>query len=99
MLAFSFFRLRLTWWPLHPVMFLVWATHPMKRMWASLMLGWFIKVMVTNLGGYKWYQKGRGLMIGVISGELLAAFVFLAVRAIYRMTTGLMLDPYWIFFE
>ena len=32
-LLFGILRLRFNWWPLHPVIFLIWATHPMKRLW------------------------------------------------------------------
>jgi hypothetical protein len=80
-------RLRFSWWPLHPVMFLIWATHPMKRLWASLMVGWAIKVLITRLGGYHLYRRCRGLMIGVIAGELLAGIVFMIIQGVYYLVT------------
>lgn len=92
-------RLRIPWWPLHPVMFLVWNTHPMKRLSTSLLLGWAIKALVVRLGGYKAYQKIRPIMIGVIAGELLSALLFMTHGAFYRIITGMSPKVYQIFFQ
>jgi hypothetical protein len=90
----GFLRLRLPWWPLHPVIFLVWNTHPMKRLSTSLLIGWIIKTAVVRLGGYKAYQKGRPFMVGVIAGELLSAIIFMAYGASYRILTGMPPEEY-----
>jgi len=82
-------RLRFSWWPLHPVLFLVWATWPMAQMSHSFLLGWIIKVSVTRIGGYKSYRTLKPLMIGVIVGDLLGAGLWMAVGAIYYGLTGL----------
>jgi len=92
-------RLRTPWWPLHPVIFLVWNTHPMKRLSTSLLLGWLLKTLVVRLGGHKGYQRAKPFMVGVIAGELLSAVIFMAYGAAYRITTGLEPRPYQIFFQ
>ena len=91
-------RLRYSWWPFHPVIFLVWGTHPMKRMWASLLLGWALKSMVTKLGGYQAYRKCREFMIGVIAGELLGGITFMIVSVLYYKITGLTPVVYQVLF-
>jgi hypothetical protein len=87
-LLFSFLRLRFSWWPLHPVLFLVVATHPMARFNHSFLLGWAIKEAVTRWGGQRTYQQCKPFMIGLIAGDLLGALVFMVTGAVYYAITG-----------
>ena len=96
-LVFSTMRLRFSWWPLHPVMFLLWATWPMHVMFHSFLLGWFVKTVVTKVAGHGTYRKCKTLMIGVIVGDLLGAAVFMIVGGVYFGLTGLMPKAYTYF--
>ena len=87
-LLFSFCRLRFNKWPLHPVVFLTWATYPGWIFGWSFLIGWLIKTLVTKYGGAGVYQKLKPLMIGVIAGELLGAIVPFLVGLIYYFITG-----------
>ena len=80
-------RLRLSWWYLHPVLFLVWGTWACLVLSASFLVGWVIKVVLVRLGGVKTYQTAKPLMIGVIAGELAACFGWTIVGVIYYMAT------------
>jgi hypothetical protein len=86
--VFSILRLRFTWWPLHPVMFLVWGTYPMMRFSHSFLLGWAIKVAVTRLGGGRKYRELMPFMIGAIAGDLLGGLVFMILGGAYYGTEG-----------
>jgi len=88
-LAVSVLRIRLTWWPLHPIIFLVWGSWAMNKFSASFLLGWAIKAAVTRLGGTRAYRRGLRLMIGVIAGDLLAGLAFMVHGAAYYSITGL----------
>jgi hypothetical protein len=90
-------RLRFSWWPLHPVMFLVWDTGPSGMMSHSFLLGWMIKTLVTRLGGFRAYEKTKPLMIGVIAGELLAALFFMLAGEIHYLYAGTVLPEYRVF--
>lgn len=81
-------RLRLPWWPLHPVAFLVWDTYPIIMFGASFLLGWMIKAAVVGTTGARGYHAVRPLMIGVIAGELLSALLWMGVGASYFFATG-----------
>jgi hypothetical protein len=81
-------RLRFAWWPLHPVLFLTWATEPMWRMCGAFLIGWLIKALVTKYGGLTVYQKLKPLMIGLIAGEILGAVFPSIIGAIYFSITG-----------
>lgn len=91
---FSFLRLRIPKWPLHPVLFLLWATYPMSTTANSFLLGWFIKKCVVRFGGIGMARDLKPLMIGVIAGEILAAVVFMIVGFIYYLNTGNIPLPY-----
>ena len=82
-LALSVVRLRYTWWPLHPILFVVWGTYPLVFLYPSFLAGWLIKGIVTKLGGGKTYNQVKPLMIGVIAGDLLGGAVFMIAGAAY----------------
>jgi hypothetical protein len=96
-LATSFLRLRYTWWPIHPVFFVVWGVWFVRILSASFLLGWAIKVAVTRLGGAATYQRTKKLMAGVIAGDLLGGLTFMVVNWIYYGVTGLMAETYRVF--
>jgi len=90
-------RLRLSWWPLHPVIFMVWATAPMAAFNWSFLLGWMLKTAITRIGGHKTYQRAKPLMVGVIAGDVIGALVFMAVGAIYYLATGIIAESHPFF--
>lgn len=96
-LIFAIARLRLTWWPFHPVLFLVWGTFPLFRFWFSFLLGWVIKEAVVKTVGAKGFHTLKPLMVGVISAEVLAAIAWGIVSLVYYRQTGLPPTTYRIF--
>ncbi len=87
-LVCSALRLRLPWWPIHPAMFMLWATYPMSVTCWSFFFGWLIKVSTLRFGGNRAAIRLKPLMIGVIASELFAALVFMAAGAVYFFVTG-----------
>ena len=88
--GFSWLRLRVNWWPLHPVMFLVCASYSTVKFGPSFLVGWFIKVVVSKYGGSKVYQQLRPVMIGLIVGEIFGALIPIIIGYIIFWITG---DP------
>ena len=84
----SALRQRLPWWPLHPVMFLLWGTNPMATFHHSFLLGWLLRGCITKYAGHTAIRKARPMMVGVIVGDLLGGAVFMAVGLIYHKVTG-----------
>lgn len=76
-------RMRFPRWPLHPVVFLLWATYPTAMLHHSFLLGWLIKVCVLRFGGQALYHRCKPFMAGLIAGEVLGAMTFMVVGAIY----------------
>lgn len=93
----SVLRLRYAWWPLHPVMFVVWGTHAIGFMAYCFLFGWFLRQVVARFGGARKFREVRILMFGVIAGELLGKLIFVIVGAIYYAKTGRTPPPYGIF--
>jgi len=96
-LACNFMRLRFSWWPLHPVAFIVWGTYPGFRFAFSFLIGWLIKVAVVKFAGAKGYRTVLPLMIGLIAGELCSALGWAVAGAIFFMVTGKIPESYQIF--
>ena len=87
-LLFTTARLRFPKFPLHPVLFLVWITHPGRAFAPSFLIGWLVKLLVTKYGGATFYRKGMPLMFGLIAGEMLGGVIPMVVGAIYHLATG-----------
>lgn len=86
--SFAFCRLRYANWPLHPVMFLTWATWPGRMFAVSFLIGGVLKLLVTKYGGAKTCQSLKPLMIGVIAGEMLGGVIPSIVGFLYYMLTN-----------
>jgi hypothetical protein len=95
--AMSLIRFRWAWFPLHPVMLLVWDTYPMQHLWFSFMLGWLAKLLVVRFGGGRVYQNLRPLFLGLIAGELCAVVGTLCCGWVYWIVTGLNPKTYGVF--
>lgn len=95
-LACSLMRLWYAWWPLHPVIFLLWGTGGALVFSGSFFLGWLAKMLVTKLGGAQAYEQTKPLMVGIIAGELLAGLGWMLVGALYYFVTGLTPKSYVI---
>jgi hypothetical protein len=87
-LAVSFLRLRFSWWPLHPIVFVFFGSHQAQRLAFSFLLGWMVKHAITKYGGEQAYQKAKPVMVGLIAGEMLAGTIPVIVGTIYYMITG-----------
>ncbi len=93
MLRFSF-----SWWPLHPVLLLVWGTYPALCSWPSFLLGWAIKLLIVRFAGGKAYNQLKPLFLGIILGEIFAIAVIIVVGFLYYSSTGTLPKTYWILF-
>ena len=82
-------RFRLPWWPLHPVIFIVWGTWALQNMAFSFLVGWVIKTAVLYSGGVALFGRLKPLMVGLIAGELLGGLVWIITGTIYYFDTGL----------
>jgi hypothetical protein len=87
--ALSLLRFRFSWWPFHPVIFLMWGTWTETLVWVSFLIGWVIKECIVRFGGGRTYQSLKPLFIGMIMGEIVVVAMILVVGFIYFNVTGL----------
>ena len=94
-LLLSALRMRFTWWPLHPILLLIWGTYILQEVAYSFLLGWFIKRMALKYG-VSW-RTLKTLMIGVIAGDLAGGALWMIVGAIQYGISGQTPPKYFIF--
>ena len=87
-LTFTAARLRFSWWPLHPLMFVTWASTPLRWMGVSYLIAWVIKILVTKYGGSKLYGTLKPVMMGLIAGEVLGALFPSLFGLVYYLITN-----------
>jgi hypothetical protein len=95
-LFFGIMRFNFTWWPLHPVLFLVWGSYPAMVSWPSFLLGWAIKQLVVKFAGGKTYNQLKPLFLGIILGEIIAIACTIVIGVSYYLSTGANPKTYWI---
>jgi len=69
----SLMNLRFSWWPLHPVGYLLVNTTPGQVMWFSIFLGWICKVICLRFGGLSAFRSAKPFFLGLVVGDSLAA--------------------------
>ncbi len=89
-------RLRLPWWPLHPVAFVFWGTWPVVAFGWSFLAGWALKASVVRLLGSRGCHQIKPLLVGVIAGELLMSLGWMIVGLIYYFFTGVSPPMYYV---
>ncbi len=89
LLVCSVARLRLSWWPIHPVLFLVWGSYPANFFAFSFLLGSLMKGVLVWVGGEKAYHRAKPLAVGLIAGELLLILFWAIVGLLYYLNTGI----------
>ena len=87
MLLFTVGRIRFTYWPIHPVIFLMWTTFPADCFAPAFLLGWVIKALTMRFGGSVVYRNLKPLMIGVIAGEMTAGVIMMLIGGVYFLIT------------
>ncbi len=69
-IALSSLRLRFLWFPLHPVGYLAANSWGMHINWASFLIGWLLKSLITRYGGLSLYTRLLPLFLGLIVGDI-----------------------------
>jgi hypothetical protein len=86
-------HMRFIGWPLHPLGFAIAPTQPVQDLWFSIILGWLTKTVTLRYGGFRSYDRGIRVMLGLILGQALACAGWLVVDAIVG-STGNMIFVY-----
>jgi hypothetical protein len=69
--ALTFLRMRLTWWPFHPVGYALANTSTMASTWVPFLIAWLCKALVLRYGGMRLYRRSLPFFLGLILGDFL----------------------------
>jgi hypothetical protein len=70
-IALGLLRLRLLWWPLHPVGYILSNSLPQAMGTFPFFIAWAVKSLVIRYGGLHLYRATLPLAVGLIVGDLL----------------------------
>lgn len=87
----QWFRVRLPWWPLHPLAFAVTSSWEINLVWGPLFLAWLFKTLILRYGGRGGFQRSLPFFIGLMLGQ----FVVGSLWNIYGIARGLPTYQFW----
>jgi hypothetical protein len=70
-IVLGIFRLRLWWWPFHPVGYIIANGWGMHWYLVPFLLAWSAKLLVIRYGGLRLYRQTVPLAVGLIVGDML----------------------------
>jgi hypothetical protein len=79
-------------WPLHPVGLLILNSWFLGVAWASIMLGWCLKMIIVKYGGAQSYRVAKPFFLGLIIGEVVSAILWAAVPVALMAIYGESMD-------
>lgn len=83
-------RMKLGWFPFHPVGYAVSSSWSMSLLWLPLFIAWLIKLLILRYGGLKLYSKALPFFLGVILGECVMGSLWTIVGCAFGI-------PYYAF--
>lgn len=69
-------------WPLHPIGMLMVGHFYGQLAWASVLIGWAVKVVLIHFGGAAAFRRARPLFLGIILGEVFSAILWTLVPVV-----------------
>jgi len=64
-----FMKLRLDWWPFHPLGFAVSTSYAIGTLWLPLAIAWAAKLITLRVGGLKAYRVVLDFFLGLVLGD------------------------------
>ena len=69
-------------WPLHPIGLFIVFTYYGQIAWASIFVGWLLKVILVRYGGSRLYRQGRPFFLGLLLGEVFSTAFWCIVSSL-----------------
>jgi hypothetical protein len=84
-------RMRLPWWPFHPLAFAVTSSWEINLVWGPLFLAWIFKSLILRYGGRGGFHRALPFFIGLMLGQ----FTVGSLWNIYGIARGLPTYQFW----
>jgi len=78
-------RMKVGWFPFHPVGFAVSSSWSMHLLWLPLFIAWVVKLVILRYGGLKLYRQALPLFLGLILGECIVGSFWTIWGIIFRI--------------
>lgn len=78
-------RMKIGWFPFHPVGFAVSSSWSMHLLWLPLFIAWAIKLTILRYGGLKLYKQALPFFLGLILGECMVGSFWTIWGIIFRI--------------
>lgn len=91
-IALVFARSRLTWFPLHPLGYIMGFTLPIYYLWFSIFLGWMCKTVISKYGGHDTVRKVTPMFLGLALGDVTMMLFWIVIDG-WQGRTGHQLMP------
>jgi hypothetical protein len=80
-------RMRLPWFPFHPVGYAVSSSWSMNMLWMCMFIAWAIKLMVMRYGGLKMYRRLMPFFLGIVLGECITGSLWSIIGMVLNVDT------------
>ena len=87
----QFLRVRVPWWPLHPLAFAVTSSWEINLVWGPLFLAFVFKSLILRYGGRGGFQRSLPFFMGLMLGQ----FVVGSLWNIYGIVRELPTYQFW----
>ncbi len=84
-------RSRFSFFPFHPIGYMIALTYPGATFWSSIFLGWLAKVLITRFGGNETYRKVLPAFLGLALGDVTMMLFWLGIDGWQGRTRHLLL--------
>ena len=82
-MALTFARYALAWWPLHPIGFAVTASQSIILPFFTFLMAWLIQTLILRIGGVQLYRRGQPFFLGILVGYVMGLTLSYCVDLIW----------------
>lgn len=82
-IALNSLRMRIPWFPFHPVGYAVSSSWSLNQLWMALLVAWIIKLLVLRYGGLKLYRQVLPFFLGIIIGECVVGSLWTIIGIVF----------------
>ena len=90
-MAFTYFlymmKLRMPWWPFHPLGFAVSTSYSIGTLWLPLMIAWAAKLITLRVGGLKSYRVALDFFLGLLIGDFVMGALWPLIGWVFGVST------------
>jgi hypothetical protein len=86
-LLFNAIRMRVSWFPFHPVGYAVSGSWSLGLLWLPLLIAWTIKSLLLRYGGLKAYRQALPFFLGIILGECVIGSLWMLIGIALNIPT------------